>query len=266
MSGAVTPMVPLGRSGVRVSRVAFGAVKIGRTAGLKYPGGFTLPSQDGVDALLDALVTSGITTLDTAPAYGLSEQRIGDWLRRRGGPQALAGRTLCSKTGETFDPETASSAFDFSAGATRASVSRSLDRLGVDALDVVHVHSSGDDLAIQDESGCVDALRALRDDGAVRAIGFSGKTVEGTRRAIDWADSVMVTLHADDTSHLGVIEEAAAAGVGVMVKKGMGSGHLPAREALRFLGGVAGVSSVVIGSLSAAHMRQNAAWLAGADA
>ena len=254
--------VPLGRSGIRVSRVAFGAVKIGRNRGLKYPAGFELPAPQAVETLLDGLVSAGVATLDTAPAYGLSEARIGDWLSRR--PGLRERLTLCTKTGEEFDPATERSRFDFSAPGTYASVERSLEVLGVSTLDIVHVHSNGDDLEVQ-AAGCVEALRALKASGRVRAVGFSGKSVGGTRAALAWADSVMVTCHRNDPSHLAVMREAREQGVGVMVKKGLGSGGLPADEALAFLGQEADAwDSVVIGSLNLEHMRANAASLEAA--
>ena len=257
------PQRPLGRSGLLVSALAFGAVKIGRNAGLKYPAGFDLPDDETLARLLDGLVDLGIQTFDTAPAYGTSEQRLGDWLRLR--PGLRERLVLCTKVGEAFDPETAASTFDFSAPATEDSLARSRDRLGCDQIDVVHVHSDGNDAAILDagDTGCVAALIRARAAGHIRAIGFSGKTVAGARAALDWADSVMVTLHADDRSHADVVAEAADRGVGVMVKKGLGSGHLEAAEALAYLAGVPGLSSVVIGSLNATHMRSNAAAFGG---
>ena len=80
---------------------------------------------------------------------------------------------------------------------------------------------------------------------------------EGARAALAWADALMVEYHLDDHSHEPVIAEAAEAGVGIVVKKGLASGHLGAEEAVRFVLGTPGVGSLVVGSLSLDHLRDN---------
>ena len=68
--------------------------------------------------------------------------------------------------------------FDFSPAAIRASVEKSLRRLRSDYLDVLLLHSDGNDLDILDHSGAVDCLAALKEEGKIRAHGISTKTVE----------------------------------------------------------------------------------------
>ncbi len=252
MSDEATQDRLLGRTGLRVSRVGFGAVKIGRSSGLKYPTGFTLPDQDTVTRLLLGLLDSGITYLDTAPAYGQSEERIG---------HALAHQrdrfTLTTKAGETFHEHTAQSTYDFSPQAITQSVERSLQRLRTDRVDGVFIHSDGNDLQVQRHSGAVEALQSLKSQGKTRSIGFSGKTVEGAREAMRWADVLMIAYHREDTSHEQVMRDAHAQGIGIVVKKGLGSGHLPAQEAVAFLAQQPFIDTVVIGSLHLAHMVNN---------
>ncbi len=93
----------------------------------------------------------------------------------------------------------------------------------------------------------------------MRTIGLSSKTVEGARAALAWADVIMVEYNVSDPSHRAVIRDAAEAGVGVVVKKGLASGHLDADEAISFVLEEPGVSSLVIGGLSLNHMRANIA-------
>ncbi len=69
----------------------------------------------------------------------------------------------------------------------------------------------------------------------------------------------MVEYHLRDRSHEPVITEAAARGVGVVVKKGLASGALPADEAIRFVLSNRHVASLVIGGLSLEHFRANLA-------
>ena len=91
------------------------------------------------------------------------------------------------------------------------------------------------------------------------AVGFSGKTVAGARAALAWADAIMVEYHLEDRTHEAVIAEAAAAGVGVIVKKGLASGRLPADEAIRFVLANEAVNSLIVGGLNLGHLRENIA-------
>ncbi len=136
---------PLGRTGLMTSPLGFGAFKIGRNQKVKYPQGYDLPDESAVARLLNGVLDLGILLIDTAPAYGFSEERIG---------AAVAHRRreflLSTKVGETF--ENGISTYDFSGPAIRASVERSLRRLRTDVLDLVFLHSPGDDLGIQQAS------------------------------------------------------------------------------------------------------------------
>jgi aryl-alcohol dehydrogenase-like predicted oxidoreductase len=172
---------------------------------------------------------------------------------------------LSTKVGELF--ENGASTYDFSAAAVRASVERSLRRLQTDAVDLLFIHSDGADMKILDETDCVLTLQKLKAEGLVKAIGLSGKTVAGARRALDWADVLMVELHLDDRTHEPVIAEAAQRGIGVIVKKGLASGRLSARDAIGFVLGHRAVGSMVIGGLNVEHFRENiaAAESIGAD-
>lgn len=245
-------MVPrrLGSTPFQLSPIGFGAFKIGRNEKIKYDQPYDLPDEAQVERLLTGVLDLGINHIDTAPAYGLSEQRIGRLLSHRNDEFIVS-----TKVGETF--EAGESKYDFSEQAIRFSVQRSRERLQRDLLDVVFVHSDGRDMDILERTDAVATLRALRDEGVIRAIGFSGKTVEGARTALDWADAIMVEYHMQDRSHEEVIAEAAQRGVGVVVKKGLASGRLPAADAIGFVLGHPGVTSLIIGGLNLAHIRDN---------
>jgi aryl-alcohol dehydrogenase-like predicted oxidoreductase len=241
---------PLGKTGLAPTPIGFGAFKIGRNEKTKYAEQYALPDEPTVWRLLNGVLDAGINYVDTAPAYGLSEERIGRSIGHRRGEVVLS-----TKVGEIF--EQGRSRYDFSAAGVRSSVERSLRRLRTDRVDIVFIHSNGEDVAIQEESGAVAALRALKEQGLVRAIGLSGKTVAGARLALDWADAIMVEYHIDDTSHAEVIGAAAARGVGVIVKKGLASGRLAPAEAIDFVLRNAGVASLVVGGLNLDHIRAN---------
>lgn len=233
-----------------VSRLGFGSFKIGRNEGIKYPAGYALPTDDEVKTLLNGILDLGCNLIDTAPAYGLSEERIGRAIHHRRSEYVLS-----TKVGETF--ESGTSTYDYSAVAVRASIERSLNRLQTDRLDVVFIHSNGDDRRILAETDAVPILKELKAAGQIGAIGLSGKTIEGAQLAIRWADALMIEYNQRDQSHQDVIEQAAKQGLAVFVKKGLGSGNLPAAESIRFVLSHPGVTSLIVGGLSLAHFRDN---------
>lgn len=253
------PLRDLGTTGMRVSCLGLGTVKFGRNEEVKYPEGFELPSDREISALLDLAREAGINLLDTAPAYGSSEQRIGRLLPDRD------NWLLCTKVGEIF--EGGRSRFDFSAAHVRASVEQSLRHLRIDRLDLALIHSDGNDLDILDNSDCLESLERLRDKGLLRAIGMSSKTIEGGLRAIDVVDALMLTYNRSDTSQSQVIEQAQKAGKGVLIKKGLASGHavygaaqdkIPSvADNFRFLLDPPGISSIIVGTINPNHLREN---------
>ena len=112
---------PLGRTGLRVSPIGLGTTKLGRTQALKYPEPFELPSDDQIRELLATARGFGVNLIDTAPAYGTSEERLGALLPNR------SDWVIVTKAGEEFVD--GRSHFDFSPAAVTRSVERSLQRL-----------------------------------------------------------------------------------------------------------------------------------------
>jgi len=245
----------LGQTGIRVSPLGLGTVKFGRNTGVRYPSGFDLPSDRDIEELLDLSREAGINLLDTAPAYGTAEARLGKLLRVR------EDWVISTKVGERYEAGT--STFDFSAAATHASIEQSLRRLHTDYLDIVFVHSDGNDLKIIDETDVLETLEAHKAAGRIRAIGVSTKTVDGGLRALEVADAVMVAWHPDDQSQAPVLGRAAERKKGVLVKKALASGHAadPAAS-LRFVLGHATVTAAVIGSINPRHVEANIAAVA----
>lgn len=255
MTGAANPEGSRPRF-PHVSRLGFGSFKIGRNEGTKYPAAYALPTDSEVAELLNGVLDLGCNLIDTAPAYGLSEERIGRAIGHRRQEYLLS-----TKVGETF--EAGQSTYDYSESSVRASIQRSLQRLATDHLDVVFIHSQGDDRRILTETDVVPVLRDLRSQGVVRAIGLSGKTVDGARLAMEWADVLMVEYNLRDQTHHDVISQAAEQGIAVFVKKGLGSGNFPAAESIRFVLSHPGVSSLIVGGLSVRHFRDN--WRVAVD-
>ncbi|MEJ6655682.1 MAG: aldo/keto reductase [Pseudomonas sp.] len=246
---------PLGDTGLTVSPLGLGTVKIGRNQGVKYPSGFELPDDQQVRELLALSRDLGINLLDTAPAYGISEQRLGPLLT--GQRQEWV---LCSKVGEEF--ENGESWFDFSAQHTRHSVQRSLQRLHTDYLDLVLVHSNGDDLQVLTEE-VYPALQQLKQEGLIRAFGFSGKTVAGGLQALEQGDCAMVTWNLREQTERPVLDFALSHNKGILVKKALASGHIclegedPVRAGFELVFSHAAVGSAIIGTINPTHLTQN---------
>jgi aryl-alcohol dehydrogenase-like predicted oxidoreductase len=147
-------LAPFGRTGHSSSRVIFGAAALGGM------------SQERTDALLPLLREYGVNHIDTAAGYGDSELRLRPWMAKHRREFFLA-----TKTGER------------TGGAARAELEVSLERLGVDQIDLIQLHN----LVEPDEwevahgaGGVVAAMAKARDEGLVRFIGVTG---HGTRIA-----------------------------------------------------------------------------------
>ncbi|MCA9280016.1 MAG: aldo/keto reductase [Phycisphaeraceae bacterium] len=253
------PLRSLGNTGLHISPLGLGTVKFGRTAQLKYPSQFALPTDDEISHLLEIARDSGINLLDTAPAYGVAEERIGKAIKEKDQRDSWL---ICTKGGEQFDGN--QSHFDFSADGITRSVHTSLQRLHTDRLDIVLLHSDGQVETTPQFDDAMGALADLKSAGIIKAIGASTKTVEGGMRAVELGDVVMVTLNALHTDELPVIDAAKARGVGVLVKKAFASGHFsrgtahdPVRDALEFALSTSGVGSIVLGTINPDHLRQN---------
>ena len=242
----------LGKSGICISCLGMGTVKFGRNQEVKYPEKFSLPSLKDLERLLDKANELGINFLDTAPAYGNCEERIGRALRAR------LDWIICTKVGEEFIA--GKSSFNFSGQHTQKSVERSLKYLKTDYLDVVLVHSNGNDETIIDSTDCLETLAQLKEKGIIRAYGMSTKSVCGGLKATDLTDAVMVTLNPTNTQDLPVIEYALSKNKGVLVKKALNSGHL-ARDSLEtnlnFVLRTPGVTSVIVGTINQKHLVKN---------
>lgn len=232
-----------------VSLIGYGAFKLGRNEKIKYAQDYALPSDEAAARLIDEALALGINYFDTAPAYGLSEPRLGRFLSGR------EGVVISTKVGEQFAD--GRSTYDFSAAAVEQSIEQSLRALQRDALDLVFVHSDGRDLEIVTSMDVVPKLQRLRERGWIRALGFSGKTPVGAAAACVWADALMIEYHLLDRSHEDVLAQAQAHGIGIVIKKGLAAGRLAAAEAVPFLARHPAVSSVVISSLNVRHLEEN---------
>lgn len=240
----------LGSSGLKVSPIAFGAFKIGRNKGIKYPSAYELPDDAAAEQLLNGVLDLGINLIDTAPAYGFSEERIGHFISHR-----RSEFLLSTKVGETF--EDGESEYNFDPDAMKRSIDESLRRLRADHVDVLLIHSDGNDEEILSDDEVIDVMLEAKAQGKTRLIGFSGKTIIGARNALDFADVLMIEYHPLDTSHEAVMHEAYQRGVGVLIKKPLAAGRIAPEQAIPFAMRHPATSSLVIGGLNLEHIKRN---------
>jgi aryl-alcohol dehydrogenase-like predicted oxidoreductase len=157
----------LGRSGVDVSRIVLGCGNFGGIG--SAPAFFGAGETEGeAHALLDAAWEAGITTLDTADAYGggRSESYIGSWLRTRG-PDVRERVVLTTKT---FNPMAEGDDSGLAPARIRRQLETSLDRLGVDAVDLYLAHAMDSATPVAETIAAFEELRAA---GKIRAYGGS---------------------------------------------------------------------------------------------
>jgi len=247
----------LGSSSLLVSTIGLGTVKLGRTEGIKYPNLFTIPTDAEAKLLIAVAKDLGVNVLDTAPSYGNSEERLGQLLH----PNERKDWILMTKVGEEF--EAGQSHYDFTPEHTIFSVERSLQRLNTDYLDVVLVHSDGNDVYNIQHFGILECLNHLKQKGLIRAVGMSSKTIEGGILALDHSDVVMATYNPIYTDEKPVILHATEQNKGIFIKKALASGHLnklnhpdPIRYSLEFILQEPGVSSIIIGTLNPKHLEE----------
>jgi len=211
---------PLGRTGLEVTPVCLGGGVLGS---MPEVFGYAVAADQGIATVRRALA-GPINFLDTSADYsgGESERRIGAALRANGG--LPAGYVLATKA----DPIGG----DFSGDAVRRSVAGSLQRLGLDRLQLVHLHdperiSFADGMAA---GGPVEALVDLQRQGVIEHLGVAGGPIPLLRQYLRSGAFQVVLTHNRftlvDQSAEPLIDEAAALGVGVLNAAPYGGGFL----------------------------------------
>jgi aryl-alcohol dehydrogenase-like predicted oxidoreductase len=238
----------LGHTGLTVSPIGLGTTKFGRNTDVKYPASFALPSDSQLSDLLDSVRKLGVNLIDTAPAYGNSEQRLG---------AIIDGHrdefVLCTKCGEQY--LNGRSIYDFSAPAIMNSVEESLRRLRTEYIDVLLLHSDGRDVEILTQTDALEALTRLKRNGKIRSAGISAKTESGILAAVGALDVVMAPFSKNDSSLSGSLETAYERGMGILAIKGLSSGHLEAQAAIDFVLRQRFIDALVVGTINPTHLQ-----------
>jgi aryl-alcohol dehydrogenase-like predicted oxidoreductase len=151
----------LGRTDLQVSEISLGTVEIGLEYGIPVAGEERLPSRAAAERLLNNALDLGCNLIDTARAYGTSEEIIGHALKSRRDEYILATKVLHYE-GAGLDSAALRQAIE-------GSVAESLRALQTDVADIVHVHSATVDVIRRGE--IVTILQDLQRQGHIRFIG-----------------------------------------------------------------------------------------------
>lgn len=237
----------LGSTGLSVAPIGLGTTKLGRNTDVKYPASFALPTDEQIAALLESAAGSGVNLIDTAPAYGESERRLGGFVESHRNQVVL-----CTKCGEQYTA--GQSLYDFTAPAITASAEESLRRLRTDHVDLLLLHSNGRDLEILTETDALEALAKLKKSGKIRAAGISAKTEAGILEAARSLDVVMAPFSQKEAGLARALAAAHDRGVGVLAIKGLSSGHLEARAAIEYVLRQEFIDALIVGTINPAHL------------
>jgi aryl-alcohol dehydrogenase-like predicted oxidoreductase len=206
----------LGRTGLDVTVVGFGSITIR---------GFFGPVDDGESTqALHAAIDAGMRFIDTSDAYGAgrSEQIIGRFLRERPDRDQII---ICTKGGNNM----VTGARNFTPDYIRGCLEGSLQRLGVDVIDVYLLHNP----SVQNlKSGdSFELLEKFKAEGKIKYWGVSVNTLEECELAIELGQPAVMQMEYNllDQEAAGVFAKAKAAGVGVIsrvpLKRGLLSGR-----------------------------------------
>ena len=226
----------IGTTGTAVTALGFGGAPAGNL--------YQETTDQATTAAVDRAWAGGIRYFDTAPHYGLglSERRLGAALRDR--PRQLF--VISTKVGRLLEPnprpagsdlaaggfavpDTLRRRFDFGAAAVRRSLEGSLERLGLDRVDLVYVHDP-DDHVDEALAGAVPELIRMREEGLVTAVGVGMNQWQAPLRMVRDTGIDLVMLAGRwtllDRSGQPLLDECAARGVAVVAAAPFNSGLL----------------------------------------
>jgi 1-deoxyxylulose-5-phosphate synthase len=215
---------PLGRTGIKVSEIAFGGVEIGLPYGIGVKSKADMLSEPEAIYLLHSAIDSGINFFDTARMYGASESILG-----RAFQDKRDKVVICSKCRHFRDDYGNLPDSSKLKDLIETSLNESLAALQTEFIDVYMLHQA--DLEILDNDKISDTFLNLKKRGTIRATGVSTYSVEETKKAIDcgvW-DVVQLPFNLMDQSQETHFPLAAQRGVGIVVRSVLFKGLLSDR-------------------------------------
>lgn len=168
---------PLGSTGLQVTSICFGATALGN---MPDTYGYSIDIEQALETLR-AIFAGPVNFLDTAAEYGNgeSERRIGLALKEIGGlPGGFVLATKADRASETQD---------FSAAQMRRSVENSLQKLGLEQIQLLYLHDPeyGNLDEIMGQGGAVEELIKCRDEGLIAHLGIAGGPIDVMTRFVE---------------------------------------------------------------------------------
>lgn len=206
----------LGRTGIPVTQLGYGSM------GLRGPRtwGVRVVDESSAEEFLNRILDAGINFIDTSPDYGLSEQRIGDYISGR-----RSEFTLATKCGCVYTQHDNHLAIDhvWDRDVIRRNLETSLRRLKTDCIDILQFH--GGDAATLQQQGLIDLLHEFRDAGLIRFIGVSS-SLPKLPAMIDLGvfDTFQIPYSCLAREHHDLITRAAETGAGIIIRGGVAQG------------------------------------------
>ena len=178
-------------------------------------------SEQQAEAMLNAVLDSGINLIDTSPDYGLSEERIGRYIAHRRDEYVLASKCGCLVA---VEPTAGGPRHVFTPENIRAGVEQSLSLMKTDHLDIVQFHGSPSRAELEEHGG-LQALQDLQQEGKVRFLGMSGTLPHlPDQIAMGVFDEFQIPYSALQREHEDLITAAAEAGAGTFIRGGAAKG------------------------------------------
>ncbi|HWL06995.1 MAG TPA: aldo/keto reductase [Planctomicrobium sp.] len=210
------PRKSFGRTGLEVTQLGYGSM------GLRGPKtwGERVVNDDDADRVLNAVLNAGINFIDTAPDYGVSEERIGRFIGSRRSEYILATKCGCAPVQLEDHLEIA---HVWKKEVIQRNLETSLQRLRTDVIDLLQFHG-GDAETLQRE-GLIDLLISFRKQGLIRSIGVSSSLPE-LPGLIDLGvfDTFQVPYSCLAPEHHDLITRAGEMGAGIIIRGGIAHG------------------------------------------
>jgi aryl-alcohol dehydrogenase-like predicted oxidoreductase len=218
MTQSNLPTATLGRTGLEVTRLGYGAMEV---RGSRIWGGRPV-TEDQAKTILNAVLDAGINFIDTANDYGLSEEFIGKYISNRRDEYYLA--TKCGCTVVYKDANTDDTPHVWTRENLFRGLEESLTRMKTDYVDLMQLHNPSVEQAEAGE--LVEALKDMRKQGKARFIGIS-TTLPHLPTYIEWGvfDTFQIPYSALEREHEEWITRASEAGIGTIIRGGVARGE-----------------------------------------
>lgn len=208
----------LGRTGLSVSRLGFGAMEI---RGPRIWSGRPV-ADDQAERILSAVLDSGINFIDTSPDYGTSEAFIGRFISWRRKEYLLATKCGCTVVNMGDHDETP---HVWTRDNLLRNIEASLQRMKTDHVDILQLHNPA--VEVVEENRLVDALREIQRAGHTRFISISSALPQ-LPTFLDWGvfDTFQIPYSALERTHEEWITRVSEAGAGTIIRGGVAKGML----------------------------------------